>query len=255
MSFILDALQRAQKVHDAQTVDTAPILAERVTDAPANPQARVLWGATAVLGLISAVLIAWMMGRESAAPVSRTAADRTSAAPAALPASPFGQSQNETPARGQVRSLNVEAARARPAPAAPAPTTAAAATPGMIEIAPVANRTVPSQGSVTVMPASNSPSASRSAEPAPGPAEPAPAVADPALPDYENMLLGGQINLPNLRMDMHVYHANPERRFVFINFKKYGEGDAVDSDTQVEEITSGGAVLNHDGKRFVLRPN
>lgn len=251
MSFILDALQRAQKAHDAQAVDTAPILAERVTDAPANPQARVLWGATAALGLVSAVLIAWMMGRESAAPASTAAAERTPSAPAALPPSPFGKTSEAATTRGQVRSLNVEAARARPAPQAPTAATTptpSSATPGMIEITPVANRTTSSQGSVTVMP-------TPSAEPATRPAAPAPAVADPALPEYENMLLGGQINLPNLRMDMHVYHRTPARRFVFINFKKYGEGDAVDGNTQVEEITSGGAVLNHSGQRFVLRPN
>lgn len=245
MSYILDALQRAQKVHDAQTVDTAPILAERVSDAPANPQARVLWATAAVLGLVSLTLIAWMIGRESAAPVS--APQTTRAAPVPAEPSPFGRTEDEPPARGQVRSLNVEAARARPAEAVPAPATSrqpaavparAQNTDGMIEITPVANRREQRPNPVAQAPV-----------PAPS------AQADPSLPDYENALLGGQINLPNLRLDMHVFHQTPSRRFVFINFKKFKEGDALDDGTRIEQITSDGAILNHKGRQFVLRPN
>ncbi len=250
MSFILDAL-RAQKAHDAQSIDAAPILAETVSEAPANPQARVIWTAAGVLTLIAVALIAWTAGREGSAPVVPSTA---TAAPAATVApSPFARSDDREPVRRDVRSLGAEAARARPA--APTPAPAAAPEPdteGMIPINPSPGRQTQQAQMITPS------GAAAPAMPQPAtqtaPAQPAPA-AEPGLPDYENMLLGGQINLPNLRLDMHVFHNTPERRFVFINFKKFREGDSLDADTVIEQITAGGAVLNHNGRRFVLRPN
>ena len=44
------------------------------------------------------------------------------------------------------------------------------------------------------------------------------------------------------------------RRFVFINGRKYVEGDTLDSGAQVERITRDGAILRHHGQMVVLRP-
>ncbi len=76
-----------------------------------------------------------------------------------------------------------------------------------------------------------------------------------SLPEYENLLVEGRINLPNLKMDMHVYNRTPAKRFVFINFKKYREGDTLDKKTKIEEITPRGVVMNHGGERFLLGTN
>ena len=274
MSFILDALQRAQKAHDQQAVDTAPILADQVADAPANPQARVLWATAAVLSVISIALIAWTLGRETAAPTQTGHAPQRATATSAAPTvTPQAVTPNARGRTGSVRALDVEASRGRPTPSRSAgtddvgsvqigntdaddrgtdgnihitnttPGADDSSTDGMISITPAGTARDAAPG-VSVMPARNlSAQAAASAR----------APAD--LPEYESVLLSGQVPLPDLRMDMHIFHDTPGRRFVFINFEKMREGERLDSKTVIEEITSDGAILNHDGRRFVLRPN
>ena len=97
-------------------------------------------------------------------------------------------------------------------------------------------------------------------EPAPTAASPRPADAEPAagssiqdaLPTLDQLLMSGVVALAPLHMDIHVYSEDPENRFVFINMKKYREGEAVAEGPSIEEITTGGVVLNHQGNRFVL---
>ncbi|MEM6639509.1 MAG: general secretion pathway protein GspB [Pseudomonadota bacterium] len=256
MSFILDALQRAQNARDQQTIEAAPIQAQRVHDAPANPRSRTVLASAALVGIIGIALTAWMLGRGSAAP------NRATASP--LPPPSSNQPAPRTRLRsdpmvdqGQVRALNREAARAEPTPestATPRPLAGAEADDvealaeqeGLIAITPTPGRRQNATADRTV----TAPAQTQVDKPAA-----AERPLDEGLPEYENMLLGGRINLPNLRLDMHVFHDSPERRFVFINFKKYREGDAIDGDTEVEGITTRGAVLNHNGQRFVLRPN
>lgn len=231
MSFILDALRRAQHAHESPPVQSAPIYADRVPEAPADYRRRAVWllGAVAAFAIVAAA--SWWFGRTSVpapATTRNTAPAPTPAPPVTRPAEPQGNT-----VRAPVRALDQEVARARPAPA-PAP---ASAPPR-----PERSRVTP--GTVTVSPA---------------PTATSPAAADntdvAALPQYENLLVEGAINLPNLKMDMHVYNRTPSKRFVFINFKKYREGDALDRQTSIEEITTTGAVMNHKGQRFLLRPN
>jgi hypothetical protein len=51
-----------------------------------------------------------------------------------------------------------------------------------------------------------------------------------------------------------VYSEVPAERLVFINGRKYLEGQALDASTVVEQITPGGAVLRRGGQRIVLSP-
>jgi len=60
--------------------------------------------------------------------------------------------------------------------------------------------------------------------------------------------------LPRLTLDVLVYSDVPAERLVFINGRKYVEGQAVDGETVVEQITSDGATLRYQGKPVVLRP-
>ena len=53
---------------------------------------------------------------------------------------------------------------------------------------------------------------------------------------------------------MLVYSDVPAERMVFINGRKYVEGQAVSEDAVVEQITPEGAILRHQGKQVVLRP-
>jgi uncharacterized protein YlzI (FlbEa/FlbD family) len=51
-----------------------------------------------------------------------------------------------------------------------------------------------------------------------------------------------------------VYSEVPAERLVFINGRKYVEGQSVSEDAVVEQITPEGAILVQAGRRIVLRP-
>jgi general secretion pathway protein B len=59
-------------------------------------------------------------------------------------------------------------------------------------------------------------------------------------------------HVPPLRLDLHVYAARPEERFVMINMKKLHEGDSLPEGVRLESITPEGAVLSYNGSRFLL---
>ena len=56
----------------------------------------------------------------------------------------------------------------------------------------------------------------------------------------------------NLRMDVHVYAAEPDNRFILVNLAKYHEGEQMNEGPVVEEITLEGVILNFNGERFLL---
>jgi general secretion pathway protein B len=74
---------------------------------------------------------------------------------------------------------------------------------------------------------------------------------DAQLPSMNDVSLQGA-SLPELHLDIHVYAAQPAERFVFLNNRKYREGDETPEGTKVERITRDGVVLNHRGVRFLL---
>ena len=60
-------------------------------------------------------------------------------------------------------------------------------------------------------------------------------------------------SLPSLRLDLHVYAATPQERFVMINMHKLHEGDLMTAEgVRVESITPYGAVLSRNGTKFLL---
>jgi hypothetical protein len=58
--------------------------------------------------------------------------------------------------------------------------------------------------------------------------------------------------LPEMRLELHVYSTNPQQRFVFINGRKYQQGDSTQEGAAVDEITPDGVILNARGNRFLL---
>jgi general secretion pathway protein B len=59
-------------------------------------------------------------------------------------------------------------------------------------------------------------------------------------------------SLPPLRLDMHVYSPKRDGRFVFINMRKYFEGQAIQEGPTVQHITEGGVILSYQSKRWEL---
>jgi general secretion pathway protein B len=73
-----------------------------------------------------------------------------------------------------------------------------------------------------------------------------------SIPSYMEVMLDGSVNLPPLRLDMHVYSDAVDERFVFVNMSKYREGESLSEGPRVTEITTTGVILNHQGRQFLL---
>jgi general secretion pathway protein B len=75
---------------------------------------------------------------------------------------------------------------------------------------------------------------------------------DEVLPTISEINLTGAQALPELHLDVHVYATNPAERFVYINMRKYKEGDTLQEGPVLEKIRRDGVVLNYRGLRFIL---
>jgi general secretion pathway protein B len=71
------------------------------------------------------------------------------------------------------------------------------------------------------------------------------------LPSRDDVVTQGS-QVPDLRLDLHVYDTNPANRFVFINMRKLREGETLPEGVRVEQITATGVELSYHGKRFTL---
>lgn len=60
--------------------------------------------------------------------------------------------------------------------------------------------------------------------------------------------------MDGMTMSILFYSENKAERLVFINGRKYVEGDTIDGRYLLESITPEGAVLSCEGERAILRP-
>ncbi len=60
------------------------------------------------------------------------------------------------------------------------------------------------------------------------------------------------INVPALRLELHAYSDKPAERFVFINGRKYKEGERLTEGPEIVKIEANGVVLSEQGQRFQL---
>jgi len=71
-------------------------------------------------------------------------------------------------------------------------------------------------------------------------------------PSIQEVRAKGLLEIPDLHLDIHVYDANPENRFVFINMTKLREGSQLAEGLEVAEIAPEGVVLRHRDQLFLL---
>lgn len=71
---------------------------------------------------------------------------------------------------------------------------------------------------------------------------------DVALPPSPSVALRGK--LPEFRMSVHIYDAEPARRFVYINGRKLRENDESREGLRLERVVADGAVLSYQGESF-----
>ena len=73
---------------------------------------------------------------------------------------------------------------------------------------------------------------------------------EPVIPSLRE--IAGSIKM---NIGMHVYSDNPDKRLVFINGKRYKEGDLLEQDCVIEGITPEGVLLKRREETVVLRLN
>jgi general secretion pathway protein B len=220
MSLILDALRKSEHQRQRQVGPGLAVVPEAGERHRPPTWILVLAGLLVLNILVLAALLLTGRPAEQATTMTPAAAPPAAAPAAAAPTRPADTVQTaplalpSRPRREDVRPLTTEVA----APAA------------------------------TAQPAGGAP---RQAAP-----QPAPAVeqttADARLPRFTDLVIRGELNVPNMHLDIHVYSGNPAERFVFINMRKYLEGEATHEGPRIERITSDGVVMDHQGQRFFL---
>lgn len=75
---------------------------------------------------------------------------------------------------------------------------------------------------------------------------------DEVLPSINEINLTEAQALPEMHLDVHVYATKPADRFVYINMRKYHEGNTLQEGPVLERIRRDGVVLNYQGLRFIL---
>jgi general secretion pathway protein B len=242
MSFILDALKKSETDRQRQA---SPALFEVKVAAPRRRFPA--WAAAlAALLAINVAALAWVLLRPSAPVEPAAATNTTPPAAAAAPAAgnPAQPGMVTVPA-----TVTIPTTVQIPISSAPSVSVGGPA----IETPPVSEEPL-LEGHEPAVPPDYDASDYR---PAITPAQ-AGAIAaarrSGQLPSRDEVLAqGGQ--LPELRLDLHVYAANPADRFVFINMRKLREGEALPEGVRVEQITPNGVDLSYQGRRFALAGN
>jgi general secretion pathway protein B len=237
MSFILDALKKSETDRQRQS---APALFEVKVAAPRRRFPLWAIGLAALLG-VNVVVLAWVLMRQPAAPAPATAA-----APPAQAATNLPPNVVYVPAVMIPQPSNGQAM----APVAAAPPEAGVVAPSIAP--PLAEDPLLSSGEIPVPPDYDAndyaPAVSR---------EQANAAAQRRagfLPTRDDVLAKGT-QLPDLKLDLHVYAENPAERFVFINMRKLREGESLPEGVRVDAVTPQGADLSYRGTRFTLQGN
>lgn len=214
MSFILDALRKSEIERQRQS---APGLADaqyRIT----QKKSRFWLPVLAVILAINALVIAVVLINDS-----------TDATSAFVPANSMPRVTEERPAP-QTLVRNTVAAPS------PMPVQNASATQDTAASQPAVTATVDGQSTVVEI-------------------EPpvAQTLVNPLmLPSMQQLVMSGQLSVAPLYVDLHVYAGERAKRFVFINMHKYREGDRLAEGPLLNEITSSGVILSHQGNRFML---
>lgn len=95
---------------------------------------------------------------------------------------------------------------------------------------------------------------SAGASPSTTPAGAMPAVSTPPVPPTSTRddLLARGTALPETDLNMHVYDANPQSRFVLLNGQRLREGESSREGLLVERITPDGVVLRYGTHAFAV---
>ena len=221
MSYILDALRKAeQERHLGQppTLTAAPPLAEPT-------RSRRFWYGVTVLALgLNALLLAFFLGRSQPAPQPASVAAPAVAVPSS--ATPVPRSLSSTSAASEGEGASVVPRQE-----------------------PVGQTVESEPARPTVAPASREKHQKPAWPIVPGSVTIAPV---PELAPPEPLSAADRRGMPALNLDIHIYSADPDKRFVVINGRHYREGERLSEGPVLESVVRDGAILRQDGRRFRL---
>jgi general secretion pathway protein B len=280
MSFILDALKKSETDRQRQT---GPALFE-VKVAP--PKARFPVWAVAIVALlvVNMIIVGWLLLRRSSRGDEAAAQNAPPAATGQAPQTPSPNSGTWSPS---VRTIPPPAAASTPPNSlpntsassntgtsqtyAPPPTEPAGApqrpsmsrAPGEESSQPPVHLPDRDQNEPTLAGATKESGADSGGAraddfaPATDPGEPIfkghmRRGTESGLMLYQDLAVANGSNLPELRLDLHVYAANPQERFALINMGRVHEGETLKDGVRVEAITPDGVVMSHNGTKFLL---
>ena len=256
MSYILDALTKAAQQRDRQI----PVVQRLLSPAPRTRSASSLFSGRLIAALavnailLSVVLVWWLRPTTSEAPPEPVTT------PAPPPASPRPLVKLEplptTAAPVEKPSAPSSGARADAAaaakPSAPPPPVSPPPRMGTPTLQPTpASPSVSAPTPAAPTSAAPAPSAPAPSAPAPSTSSPPPAAAARSAPPAARSAPPAEA--AGLRVQALIYADAPAERMVFINGRRYREGDSIDGRLRVEEIKEEGVELSDQGRRFTLR--
>jgi general secretion pathway protein B len=249
MSLILDALKKSEAERQRQS---GPTLLEVRISKPRRRYPTWVIAVGALLAVNIVLLLAFVLHRPATPPAGSAQTPATGAATAGAGAS-GNASAGAAPAAATVP--------APPAAPAVAPMAAdAALAPGtLVPVAPGLG--APSSAAVdadTMEPEPGAPSQTGATgdtqDRAHNPADDEPALPpgtqDRNIPNFSEV----SGDLPDLRLDLHVYAEHVPDRYALINMHRVHEGDTLPEGPRVLAITRAGVVLQYHGQDFTLRP-
>lgn len=247
MSYILEALKRAEHERSASLAGVTDTASTPGTHARLRPTTLALAAATVFL---AGVGVAALLFRSPpmAAPTADSAvpypSSRIAAGPAAGPipasaapaATPAAVLPSEPTAKPEVEAAADPAAEPLPLDDYES----------LDDIAPVF------QGSAvmpTAAPVARTPAAPAAAapEPPPGAVDGAPQRTLP--PTLNEMPADFRAGFPDIDLQVHVHDTDPARRWVMIGNRRYPEGGTLDSGPRIAEITADGVIFELGGQR------
>ena len=217
MSLILDALKKSENDRKRQV---NPMIADVRVAAEPKKAPTWLWWLIGLLAVNFLVLVVVML-RSSSPPVQPVAATvapaREISIPEPMPASDIVRAPVR--AKEEVRSLSQEV------------------------LTPAADRGL----GQAVTEATSAPTPAPKNSPVNEPE-----ITDLSMPLFEELRASGALDLPDLHIDLHFYHPDANQRLVYINSRKYSEGETTQEGPRIDSIRQDGAVLNYRGTDFFL---
>jgi general secretion pathway protein B len=251
MSFILDALKKSENARQRQIGPAVAELPRRRRQSERPVWAFVVVGLLLVnIGVLALVLARNKDSRAESAPATAVQTDslaRPADPPATLPSRAAIQYPQASPAAEQGGGAPLVSSLAEES-----------GTPNELDgdggiAAEIMRAQVPEAAPEAVRPIQAPAVAPLAGTPAAPPAAPAasPGSAEEILPTVGELAASGR-TFPNMRLDIHSFADKPADRFVFVNMRRYNEGQTLQEGPSVERITEEGVVLNQQGLRFLL---